>query len=140
MLAKEKIAAAFAPGDHASTFGGNPLATAAGVAAFKALMAEGLAEKARVLGAYFHRELEKLVREFPQLIEVRGRGLLLGVEIDGPADAVVAACQERGLLINSLHGHVLRLLPPLIVEQEDIDRAMAIFKEALQEVLAGGNN
>ncbi|WP_338833412.1 Acetylornithine aminotransferase [Moorella humiferrea] len=135
MLAKEKVAASFAPGDHASTFGGNPLATAAGVAAFKALLEEGLVDNARVMGEYFRGELEKLVREFPQLIEVRGRGLLLGLEMDGPADAVVAACMERGLLINSLHGHVLRFLPPLNVTKEEIDRAVAILKDALQEVL-----
>ncbi|AOQ25261.1 Acetylornithine aminotransferase [Moorella thermoacetica] len=138
MLAKERAASAFAPGDHASTFGGNPLATAAGVAAFKALLQEGLVENARVLGQYFYQQLEGLVREFPQLIEVRGRGLLLGVEIDGPAGEVVAACQERGLLINSLHGHVLRFLPPLIVTREDIDRAVTILKEALHEVLGQG--
>ncbi|WP_338824129.1 Acetylornithine aminotransferase [Moorella humiferrea] len=135
MLAKEKVAASFAPGDHASTFGGNPLATAAGVAAFKALLEEGLVDNARVMGEYFRGELEKLVREFPQLIEVRGRGLLLGLEMDGPADAVVAACMERGLLINSLHGHVLRFLPPLNVTKEEIDQAVAILKDALQEVL-----
>ncbi|PRR72480.1 acetylornithine transaminase [Neomoorella humiferrea] len=135
MLAKEKVAASFAPGDHASTFGGNPLATAAGVAAFKALLEEGLVDNVRVMGEYFRGELEKLVREFPQLIEVRGRGLLLGLEMDGPADAVVAACMERGLLINSLHGHVLRFLPPLNVTKEEIDRAVAILKDALQEVL-----
>ncbi|MDN5326088.1 MAG: acetylornithine/N-succinyldiaminopimelate aminotransferase [Moorella sp. (in: firmicutes)] len=138
MLAKEKAASAFTPGDHASTFGGNPLATAAGVAAFKALLQEGLVENARVLGQYFYQQLEGLAREFPQLIEVRGRGLLLGVEIDGPAGEVVAACQERGLLINSLHGHVLRFLPPLIVTREDIDRAVTILKEALHEVLGQG--
>ncbi|OIQ52911.1 acetylornithine transaminase [Neomoorella thermoacetica] len=138
MLAKERAASAFAPGDHASTFGGNPLATAAGVAAFKALLQEGLVENARVLGQYFYQQLEGLAREFPQFIEVRGRGLLLGVEIDGPAGEVVAACQERGLLINSLHGHVLRFLPPLIVTREDIDRAVTILKEALHEVLGQG--
>lgn len=135
MLAKEKAASAFTPGDHASTFGGNPLATAAGVAAFKALLEEGLVENVRVLGQYFYQQLEGLAREFPRLTEVRGRGLLLGVEIDGPAGEVVAACQERGLLINSLHGHVLRFLPPLIVTREDIDRAVTILKEALHEVL-----
>ncbi|OIQ60112.1 acetylornithine aminotransferase [Moorella thermoacetica] len=138
MLAKEKAASAFTPGDHASTFGGNPLATAAGVAAFKALLEEGLVENARVLGQYFYQQLEGLAREFPRLTEVRGRGLLLGVEIDGPAGEVVAACQERGLLINSLHGHVLRFLPPLIVTREDIDRAVTILKEALHEVLGQG--
>ncbi|WP_258358748.1 acetylornithine transaminase [Moorella sulfitireducens (nom. illeg.)] len=140
MLAKEKVASAFAPGDHASTFGGNPLATAAGVAAFKSLLEEGLVENARDVGEYFYRELDKLVREFPQLIEVRGRGLLLGLEMDGPVDAVVAACMERGLLINSLHGHVLRFLPPLTISKDEIDRALAILKEALKEVLGQGTN
>ncbi|MDN5343943.1 MAG: acetylornithine/N-succinyldiaminopimelate aminotransferase [Clostridia bacterium] len=140
MLAKEQAASAFGPGDHASTFGGNPLATAAGVAAFQALLEEGLADNARVLGEYLYQQLEKLLREFPRLLEVRGRGFLLGLEVDGPVDAVVAACQERGLLINSLHGHVLRFLPPLTVSQVDIDQAISVLREALQEVLGQGAN
>ncbi|NLW07720.1 MAG: acetylornithine transaminase [Clostridia bacterium] len=135
MLAKEQVASAFGPGDHASTFGGNPLATAAAVAAVKALLSEGLIENARKLGQYFYQGLVQLSREFPRLKEVRGRGFLLGVEIDGPADEVVAACQERGLLINSVHGHVLRFLPPLVVSREQIDIALDILRESLQLVL-----
>ncbi|MDK2821313.1 MAG: acetylornithine/N-succinyldiaminopimelate aminotransferase [Clostridia bacterium] len=135
MLAREQVAKAFVPGDHASTFGGNPLAMAAGVAAFKTILEEGLVEKVQSLGGYLYQELEKLAGEFKQLKEIRGRGFLLGIEVDGPADAIVAACQKRGLLINSLHGHVLRLLPPLTVSKDEIDQALKVLKDALQEVL-----
>ncbi|MDN5347837.1 MAG: acetylornithine/N-succinyldiaminopimelate aminotransferase [Clostridia bacterium] len=138
MLAKEKVAAAFQPGDHASTFGGNPLATAAGVAAFKLLLEEDLPRRAREIGAYLRTRLQELAGKYRQITEVRGRGLLLGLEIDGPADEVAVACERRGLLINAIHGHVLRFLPPLIIGREEVDRAVAILDGAMAEVF--GNN
>lgn len=135
MLAKDKVAAVFKPGDHASTFGGNPLATAAGVAAVKALLEEGIVDHVKTAGKYLYEELKKVMQEFPQLTEIRGLGFLLGMEIDGPADAVVATCREKGLLINSLHGHVLRFIPPLNVTVEEIDQGVNILRASLQEVL-----
>ncbi|MGI9952597.1 acetylornithine transaminase [Moorellaceae bacterium AZ2] len=135
MLAKEEVASAFAPGDHASTFGGNPLAAAAGVAALRALLEEGLVENARQQGEYLREQLQSLAAEFPQIVEVRGRGLLVGMEIDGPADEIARVCLERGLLVNSSHGRVLRFLPPLTVKQEEIDAALAILKGAMKDLL-----
>ncbi|HBT46719.1 MAG TPA: acetylornithine transaminase [Peptococcaceae bacterium] len=137
MLAREEVAAAFAPGDHASTFGGNPLAAAAGVAAFQALLEEGLVENAAQQGEYLIGRLKSLASPFPQVVEIRGRGLMVGMEIEGPADAIAGACLDRGLLINSCHGRVLRLLPPLTVKKEEIDAALAILEAVMKEFLQG---
>ena len=135
MLAKEEVAQAFSPGDHASTFGGNPLAAACGVAAFRALLEEGLVENARKQGAYLIERLRALAAEFPKVLDVRGRGLLVGLEIDGPADEIALACLKEGLLINAVHGRILRFLPPLSVKQEEIDQALEILRKALKECL-----
>lgn len=135
MLAKEEVAAAFAPGDHASTFGGNPLATAAGVAALRTILEEGLIDNAREQGEYLIEKLKSLAAEFPQIVEVRGRGLLVGVEIEGPAEEIAKICLERGLLINAIHGRILRFLPPLTVKREEIEAALRILKTALRDCL-----
>ncbi|MCG0277161.1 MAG: acetylornithine transaminase [Thermanaeromonas sp.] len=135
MLAKEEVAQAFSPGDHASTFGGNPLAAACGVAALRALLEEGLVENARKQGEYLMERLRDLAAKFPQVLEVRGRGLMVGVEIDGPADRIAQVCLEKGLLINAVHGRILRFLPPLTVKKEEIDKALEILRKALKECL-----
>ncbi|MGB9781880.1 MAG: acetylornithine transaminase [Moorellaceae bacterium] len=135
MLAKEEVAAAFAPGDHASTFGGNPLATAAGVAALRTILEEGLIDNAREQGEYLIEKLKSLAAEFPQIVEIRGRGLLVGVEIEGPAEDIAKICLERGLLVNAIHGRILRFLPPLTVKREEIDAALGILKTALRDCL-----
>ncbi|MBE3581630.1 MAG: acetylornithine transaminase [Thermoanaerobacteraceae bacterium] len=137
MLAREEVAAAFAPGDHASTFGGNPLAAAAGVAALEALLEEGLVENAAQQGEYLITRLKSLASAFSQVVDIRGRGLMVGMEIEGPADAIAGACLERGLLINSCHGRVLRFLPPLTVKKEEIDAALAILEAVMKEFLQG---
>jgi len=135
MLAKEEVARAFRPGDHASTFGGNPLATAAGAAAFKALLEEDLINRARTLGEYLYYRLEELAHKFPSLVvEVRGRGLLLGIEMRIPVAPVVEACREKGLLVNGVQGNVLRLVPPLVVSKQEIDQALCIIKEVLEKI------
>lgn len=135
MLAKEEVAAALAPGDHASTFGGNPLATAVGIAALRTILEEGLIDNAREQGEYLMEQLRSLAAEFPQVVEVRGRGLLVGMEIDGPAEEIAKICLERGLLINAIHGRILRFLPPLTVKREEIDAALRILKTALRDCL-----
>ncbi|MGB9661839.1 MAG: acetylornithine transaminase [Moorellaceae bacterium] len=135
MLAKEEVAAAFAPGDHASTFGGNPLATAAGVAALRTILEEGLIDNAREQGEYLIEKLKSLAAEFPQIVEILGRGLLVGVEIEGPAEDIAKICLERGLLVNAIHGRILRFLPPLTVKREEIDAALGILKTALRDCL-----
>lgn len=129
-LAREEVAAAFRPGDHSSTFGGNPLACAVAIAAVRAIIG-GLAEKAAVTGAYFREKLEELAAKYPFVKEVRGLGLLLGMELDRPGAGVVARCQKEGLLINCTKEKVLRFLPPLNIEKSLVDEAVAILDRAL---------
>jgi len=139
LLAKEKAAAAFEPGDHASTFGGNPLATAAGVAAFTAILNEGLAENALKVGGYFRKGLEELKNEFRSIRSVRGLGLLLGLELEAGALQVVAACQEKGVLINAISDQVLRFLPPLTIGTGEADRVLITLRSALSRLRKGEN-
>lgn len=130
MLAKEEAAAAFAPGDHASTFGGNPLACAAGLAAMKTML-DGVVENCAQVGAYLKEKLAALQNKYDFIREVRGLGLLLGMELAVEGAGYVKACQERGLLINCAAGNVLRLIPPLTITEADADRAVAILDTAL---------
>jgi predicted acetylornithine/succinylornithine family transaminase len=136
MLATEKVAAAFGPGDHGTTFGGNPLACAAGVATLETLMVDGLLlDQCRRMGAYLMKKLEHLKKEFSSIIvEVRGMGLLAAMELTRECAPVVDACLERGLLVNCTAGNVLRFMPPLIVEPEDIERMAGILDEVFERL------
>ncbi len=133
-LAREEVASSFQPGDHASTFGGNPLACAAALAFLRVLIEERLVEKAEERGDYFRQQLEKIKEEFHLVKEVRGKGLMVGMELYSGAREVVKECRERGLLINCTAGETLRFLPPLIVQKEDIDRALEILTQSLRTV------
>jgi acetylornithine/N-succinyldiaminopimelate aminotransferase len=130
MLATDKVASAFQPGNHASTFGGNPLVCAAAVATIETLLEDGfILDQCNRMGKYLREELEQLKEEFPSLIiEIRGKGLLLGMEITRNGDPIVRACLEKGALINCTAGNVLRFIPPLIVQQKDIDRLIDILE------------
>ncbi len=132
LLAKEK-AAVFVPGEHASTFGGNALATAAGCAAMTAMVEQDIPGHAAEIGGYFRQKLEELTQQYAALQQVRGMGLLLGLCCDRPAAPVVAKCLEKGLLINCTAQTVLRFVPPLIIGQTEVDRCLTILKEALTE-------
>ena len=134
MVAKEEVAAAFSPGDHASTFGGNPLACAAAVATLEYMLANGVVENAARVGAYFKDRLAGLAEEFPFVREVRGLGLMLGAELATEGAPVVDRCRERGLLINCVDGHILRFLPPLVIGPEEVDEALEILRETFREV------
>jgi len=137
VLAREDVAAAFEPGDHASTFGGNPLACAAALATLRVIEAETLPERAARLGAYLSDALRALARTVPgATIEFRGLGLLQGVRLAFPGAPVVQACLERGLLVNCTDTDVLRLLPPLVVTEAEIDRALEILEASLVAVTA----
>jgi acetylornithine/N-succinyldiaminopimelate aminotransferase len=127
LLVAEDSAGAFGPGDHGSTFGGNPVASAAAVAVCDAIDEELLAS-VRLTGSLLSARLSRL----PGVVEVRGRGLLIGAELDRRAADVVDACRERGLLVGSAGDTVLRLTPPLTIDEDDLDAAL----EALAEVLA----
>lgn len=131
ILAKER-AAVFEPSEHASTFGGNPLACAAGVATLDTIRREGLVERAAEVGAYFRQQLERLRARQPLVTAVRGLGLLLAFDLarDVAAD-LVAQCLKRGLLINNTGPRTIRLAPPLVLRQADVDEAVGIIGEAL---------
>ncbi|AVD71406.1 aspartate aminotransferase family protein [Desulfobulbus oralis] len=138
MLTTEKIAAAFTPGTHAATFGGNPVSCAAGVVVLRQLLAPGFLEAVRDTGAYFMAELQGLAEKFPQFASgARGRGLLLGLTLTEKGIAhgaeIVNRMFERGLIINFTGNQVLRFVPPLIVTRNDIDTLIreleAVFAE-----------
>lgn len=134
MLAREEIAESFGPGTHGSTFGGNPLVTAAGVAAVRVLLEEGVLNHAEEAGEYLHGELNRLKAKFPFVTDVRGIGLMLGMELSIPASAVVKKALDRGLLLNAAQDRVLRFVPPLIVSKSEIDEMIAILSDILAEM------
>ena len=121
-LAKEPVASAFQPGDHASTFGGNPLACAAAVAVCRALLEGGVLQHAKRMGEYLGKVLSECKDRQRIVREVRGIGLLQGLVLDIDAKAVVSDCLVRGVLINAASDRVLRFVPPLVITQRDIDK------------------
>ena len=134
-LAREDVMAVFTPGDHGSTFGGNPLAAAVGEAALALLEREGLAERARVLGEHLMTSLRAL--DHPAIVEVRGKGLLVGLEIDpafASARAVCEALMEEGILTKDTHGTVVRLAPPLVVTRKQLDQTVLALERALERL------
>lgn len=134
-LSTDKVAAAFKPGDHGSTFGGNPLVCAAGLAVLKIMLEQDIPGRAAMLGEYLRGKLTELQAKYPCIKEIRGQGLLLGVQLDRPGADVVQACLRRGVLLNCTAGTVLRLIPPLNVSHAEADEFMAVLDAALQEVL-----
>ena len=129
---KEKFAHVFQPGDHGSTFGGNALACAAACAALTAVKAENLVERAAEQGAYFKKRLQETAAKFPEKVkEVRGKGLLLGLELYKPGKAIVESCLKDHVIVNCTAGNVIRLVPPLIVSKEEIDAVCTALERAL---------
>ncbi|MDA8169458.1 MAG: acetylornithine transaminase [Nitrospiraceae bacterium] len=137
VLSTEEVAGAFVPGTHASTFGGNPLVCAAAVATLQTILEDNqyLLEHCRRMGKHLSETLGGLKTEFPELVkEVRGLGLLQGMELSIPCAPVVKACMERGLLVNCTAENVLRFLPALIVQESDIDHAAVILSDVLKRL------
>lgn len=133
MLAKEEVAAAFQPGDHASTFGGNPLACAAAIAVVEELLMCGVVENAAAAGAYLYDKLVELAGKYSYVKEVRGLGLLLGMELTVEGRKIVDGCLQKGLLINCVNNRVLRFVPPLTIKSGDVDRAVEILDGVMSE-------
>jgi acetylornithine aminotransferase len=125
MLASEEVAEAFGPGAHASTFGGTPIITAASVQVVKVLLEENLIHHCAKMGAYFKERLLGLKDKHESIVDVRGMGLLLGMKLKIEGDTIVNSCMEKGFLINCIQGNILRFIPPLIVEKEEIDALVA---------------
>lgn len=131
LLARREAAETLVPGDHASTFGGNPLASRAVCTVLQALRDRGLCENAETVGRHLRDRLEALGRAGLPVERVRGLGLLVGVDVPGIARRVADACLEDGLLVNAIGNATLRLAPPLVVTREDADRAVEILRGAL---------
>ncbi|WP_306307297.1 acetylornithine/succinylornithine family transaminase [Cellulosilyticum ruminicola] len=130
MLCKDDVAV-FVPGDHASTFGGNPMVTTAATVVMDELVNNGLLAHVQEVGAYLTEKLNVLKDEVDCVTDVRGIGLMQGVEITKTPKDIVSKCMEKGMLIASAGTNVIRFVPPLIVTKEEIDEAVAILKEAL---------
>ena len=134
-LATEDVARVFTPGTHGSTFGGNPLATAVGVTVFSTLIEERLAERAGRMGKLLLETLEAIRAKHPNAVkEIRGRGLLAGLDLVPPVGDAVAACRERGLLVLTAGDNTLRLAPALVVSEKEIAEACGIIDVALKAV------
>jgi acetylornithine aminotransferase len=133
ILGSEKVATVLEPGLHGTTFGGNPVACAAGIGVLSEIAEKGLMQAAEKHGNALKEKFLGLQREFPSLIkEVRGYGLMLGIELDREAEPVVVAMRERGILINGTDKTVLRFLPPLIVQDEHIEQTVSALREVFR--------
>ncbi|MDW7672956.1 MAG: acetylornithine transaminase [Bacillota bacterium] len=134
LLAKEEVANAFQPGDHASTFGGNPLVCSAGLAMINAIIEEKALENATKIGELALNLLAEMKAKYKVIKEVRGKGLIIGIELTKPGQEIVQKCQEDGLLVNCAAGYVIRLLPPLNVSQAELEQALYIVEQAISEM------
>lgn len=128
VVARREVLEVFDPGSHGSTFGGNPLGCAVAREALRVIVDEDLVSRSARLGGWFLEELAKI--EHPDIVDVRGRGLLAGIELVGPARPYCERLQQLGLLCKETHDHVIRIAPPLVVEREDLEWALAQLRTA----------
>ncbi len=134
MLSTEELARAFGPGSHATTFGGTPLATAVSKAVLNSLLNEGWVANAEKMGEYFKTGLDRLAEKHACIKDIRGLGLIIGVELDVPGASVVEACRQQGILIICAQERVLRFVPPLIVGTEEIDLLLAALDNIFNDM------
>jgi acetylornithine/N-succinyldiaminopimelate aminotransferase len=134
MMAREEIAASLVPGKHASTFGGNSLACAAGIAVIEAIEENNLLQNADELGRYAKEKLEQLKQKHFIIDNVRGIGLMIGVQLTSPGNEIVDKCLEKGLRINCTSGTVLRFMPAMITTKEQIDQAIEILDGVMSDL------
>lgn len=134
LLATDKVASSFQPGSHASTFGGNPLCCAAAIATIETILEDGfILDQCRRMGEYLVQGLMELKEEYSSvIIDVRGLGLMIGMEMSLDCSEIVKNCLERGLIINCTAGNVLRFTPPLIIQKKDIDHMLDILDDVLR--------
>lgn len=133
-MATDKVASVFAAGDHGSTFGGNPLASAAAVAVLKTIAAENLLENVTKVGQYLFDKLVMLKARYPKLItEVRGKGLMLGAQLTLPGRSIVEDCLAKGVIINCTAGDILRFVPPLNITTAHVDEVVTVLDEVLSQ-------
>lgn len=133
ILAKESVASAIKPGDHGSTFGGNPLACAAAIASLEVILEDNLLEHTRKTGTYLINQITDLVKNYDFIKEVRGAGLMVGIDFGKPCRELALKLMEKGLLVSCTAMNVIRLVPPLIIKKEEIDEIISILKSVLEE-------
>ena len=142
LLAKDDVAEVFTPGTHAATFGGNPLACAASLAVLETMREEGILEHVMNVSRILFNRLEILKKEYPQVTEVRGRGLMVGIEVrdsrdpcvEAPAKLICSRCADKGLLVNAVTDTTIRLLPPFVIGEGEIREAVDIIGQAMKDV------
>ena len=135
-ICRDHIAPSLRPGMHASTFGGNPLAMAAGIATMQTIEADGLLENCLIMSERFHQFFDGLKAKLPIIKDVRTRGMMIGVELNIPATPAVAKCMDRGVLINATHDTVVRLLPALNITASQVDEGCRVIAETLELMAA----
>ena len=138
-LAREEVAGSLAAGMHGSTFGGGPLACRVALEFLAILKEEKILANVRTVGRYFEKKLRALRKKHPLIQTVRGKGLMLALDLDRPSRPFVQAALDRGLIINSTHDTVLRFLPPLIIEKKHVDQACAILDSIFTEASREGS-
>jgi acetylornithine/N-succinyldiaminopimelate aminotransferase len=130
MLAREEIASSFGPGSHASTFGGNPVACSAGLIVMRTLL-NGALKNCLEMGNYFMKRLEDVQKRFSFIREIRGQGLMIGMELEIDGNKIAETCMQEGLLLNCTASRVLRFVPPLTIKKNEIDRGLKILEKVL---------
>ena len=138
MIAKDEVAEFFTPGSHASTFGGNPFVCSVALTVLEVIEKDGILKNCEEMGEYLAKKLNGLAKEFKFIKEVRGKGLLIGMELGRDGKDIVESCKEKGLLINCTMNNILRFLPPLIISKNEVDEAVEVLKKALGEVSGKG--
>jgi acetylornithine/N-succinyldiaminopimelate aminotransferase len=134
VIAKEHVASAIKHGEHGTTYGGNPLACAAACAVLTTILDEKLAEQAAEKGSYFMHKIREKTAGWDVIRDVRGRGLMIGVELDFEGANVVTAMRERGVIGNCASGNVMRIVPPLIITKEQLDKIIDVLIESIKKV------
>lgn len=133
MLATNEASASFVAGSHASTFGGTPLITSVALRVIELISAPSFLQHVREMGSYLTESLQQLKARYPVIREVRGRGLMVGMELAVPGQKLVGRCLEKGVIINCTHDTVLRFVPPLIVQRREVDHLIRVLDTVLQE-------
>ncbi|AJA47725.1 acetylornithine aminotransferase [Clostridium pasteurianum DSM 525 = ATCC 6013] len=134
VLAKEKAASAFVPGDHGNTFGGNPMGTAIGLCILNELIDGKIIDSVDEKGVYIKSKLVKFQEKYNCIKEIRGMGLLIGIQVNVDTKMIINKCFEKGLLVITAGADVVRILPPLNVDKKDIDDALGILEEVFKEI------
>ncbi len=133
IMASNDVGKTFQPGDHAATFGGSPLACAAAKASIKVILDEKLLEKSKENGAYFMKKLKKIKDNYNIVEDVRGKGLMIGMELNGDCGKMVDDLREKGIIVNCAAGNVLRFVPPLVISKTQIDSVTSGLEDTLEQ-------